>query len=155
LMDAGLLEEAASCLGQVAALDPESFQAHLNLGTVLQKQGKDAAALSEYDRAAGLDPNSFQVWNNLAWLLSNTRQPSLHDGPKAVEFALRADQLSGGSNVTVLINLAAAYAGVADYPQAAAASRRAAVAASVQGDNILAGQLRKQAELYETSRPAE
>ena len=150
LMGAGQMDEAATCLEKVTELNPESYQAHLNLGTALQKQGKEDAALSEYSRAAELDPNSFQVWNNLAWLLTNTRQPSLRNGPKAVEFALRADQLSGGSNVTVLINLAGAYAGMADYKQAAAAARRAAATASAQGDNILAGQLNKQSELYDT-----
>jgi len=153
LMDAGQLDEAAACLKKVAELNPETPGAHLNFGTVLQKQGRDDAALAEYARAAELGPNLFQVWNNLAWVLANRRQVSLRNGPKAVEFARQADQLSGGSNVTVLITLATAYAQAGDYKQAATAAQRAASVAATQGDDTLAGQLRKQMQLYEAGPP--
>ena len=154
LMNAGRLDEAASCLEKVAGLNPKTPEPHLNLGTVLQKQGRDADALSEYEKAAELGPNMFQVWNNLAWVLASSRQIPLRNGTKAVEFARRADQLSGGSNLTVLITLAAAYAQAGDYAQATTAARHAASVAAAQGNDALAGQLRKQMELYETGQPA-
>ena len=153
LMDAGQLDEAALCLKNVAELNPEMPQAHLNFGTVLQKQGRDDAALAEYNKAAELDPNMFQVWNNLAWVLANSRQTPLRNGPKAVEFARRAEQLSGGSNVTVLITLTTAYAQAGDYARAAGEAQRAAGIAAAQGDDTLAVQLRIQSKLYKAGKP--
>lgn len=154
LIAAGKFDEAASCLRQVVKLKPDSPASHLNLGTVLQKQGRDDMALAEYDRAAGLDPGLFQVWNNLAWVLANSRQKSLQNGPMAVAYAQRADQLSGGSNLTVLITLASAYARAGNPAQAAAATRRAADTAADQGNDTLARQLRQQMETFETNQTA-
>jgi len=46
-------------------------EAHYNLGTVLFKQGKDAPAIVEYDRALQLNPNYAEAYNNLAVALRN------------------------------------------------------------------------------------
>jgi Flp pilus assembly protein TadD len=155
LLKTGRLDEAAECLQKVAALEPNTPEAHSNLGNLFLRQGHEAAAAAEFDKAAELGPNLFQVWNNLAWVLATTRDASLRNDAKAVEFATRADQLSGGSNTTVLNTLAVAYARSGAFPRAAAAARRAQKAAADQGNSSLAEQFSKRADLYESGRSPE
>ncbi len=153
-LGAGRFDDAAPCLQKVAELRPNTAEAHSNLGSLLSRQGRDAAALAEFTRAAELGPNLFQVWNNLAWVLATSREASLRNGPKAVEFASRADLLSDGVNVTVLNTLAVAYVQAGDYSKAAAASVRGEKAAAAQGNLELAAQFHKQAELYASGQAA-
>lgn len=154
LLSAGQLDKAALSLKKVAELRPGTPEAHSNLGNLFLQQGQEAEALTEFKKAAELGPNLFQVWNNLAWTLATSHDASLHNGAKAVEYANRADQLSGGANVTVLNTLAAAYAAAGDYPHAAAAARRGAKAATDQNNPAMAAQFEKQAESYE-AKPAQ
>lgn len=149
LLKAGQLDEAAICLRRVVRLRPNTPEAHSNLGNLLLQEGREAAALAEFSKAAELGPNLFQVWNNLAWTLTTSRDSSIRNSANAVEYANRADKLSGGVNLTVLNTLAAAYAQAGDFPHASAAARRGEKAAADQGNAAMAAQFRRQAELYD------
>ena len=58
------LGEAEACLREMLVIIPSS-NAHNNLGSVLQKQGRISEAIECYRRAAKLDPDNSTIWNNL------------------------------------------------------------------------------------------
>ncbi len=50
---------------RTAITTPNSFRAHVNLGTAYEKMGLNAASLESYQKALLLDPNDEDVYNNL------------------------------------------------------------------------------------------
>ena len=61
----GKLDEAAAQYQRALALKPSLFQAHNNLGNVLQEQGKLDQAVARYEQAIALKPDLAEAHNNL------------------------------------------------------------------------------------------
>ena len=57
------------------AVTKDNYLAHLNLGTVFQKEGRLNEALAEYHEAARLSPGYFRVHSNLGSLLDDMGRP--------------------------------------------------------------------------------
>ena len=87
--------------------------------------GQSAAAIAEFQKVLELDPNHVTAQNNLAWMLATCPDASLRNGPKAVELAQRAVQLSAGMSPQILDTLAAAYAEAGQFPEAIKTARQA------------------------------
>lgn len=66
---AGRLDEAIACYGQMLALQPDLAGAHHNLGNALWEQGKLTEAEASYRRAVALQPNLAGAHNNLGTVL--------------------------------------------------------------------------------------
>jgi predicted O-linked N-acetylglucosamine transferase (SPINDLY family) len=66
---AGRLAEAIAAFGQVAALVPDSAEAHSNLGIALRKAGRTDEAIAAYRRAIALRPDHAAAHNNLGNVL--------------------------------------------------------------------------------------
>jgi tetratricopeptide (TPR) repeat protein len=129
--------------------------AHNNLGIALARQGQTAEAIAHIQKALELEPSNLSHANNLAWMLATAPQPSLRNGPKALEFALKVNQATGGGNSNVLRTLAAAYAASGRFSDAARTTRQALQLAGAQSDTALAGEMRRELELYEAGRQFE
>jgi len=56
----------------------------------LQEQGDTDSAIAKYEEFLELDPDNVAALNNLAWILKDT------DSDRALEYARKADDLSGG-----------------------------------------------------------
>ena len=72
-----------------------------------------------------VDVNGWEYSNNLAWGWATAADPARRDGPKALEFAKKACELTGDQNPLCLDTLAAAYAEVGNFAQAIAVQARA------------------------------
>jgi tetratricopeptide (TPR) repeat protein len=93
----------------VAYTDSDSYSHHLVMGEIALLEGRSSDALTSYQKAYSLSPNEFQTNNALAlfYLDLNSRHPSYEDYPKALTYALRADELSELESTKQ--NLAVAY----------------------------------------------
>ena len=125
LLDNGLAEKAAPHFQKALQFRPELPEYHYKLGNAFMQTGRAEEAIGEYEESLLLRPDYMEARVNLAWILACSPEAVLRNGARAVQMALRADQLSGGKNPTVIGTLAAAYAEAGKFAEAAAAVRRA------------------------------
>jgi len=152
LSTAGQLAEAADQLSEAIRVNPRSVAAHFELGRVLVKQGKADAAIVEYRRALDLDPKLVKALLSLAAMRATASDPTLRNGPEAVELALRACQL-GQDRMKALDVLGAAYAEARQFPEAILAAQKAIQLAEDAGDHESARAIRARIELYQRAQP--
>ena len=153
LAEKGQDQDAIVVLQRAATLQPENAEIYARLGTVFLAQGKDEEAIAQYQKALELAPGSLAPLNNLAWLFATSPNPVIRNGPKAVELAERALQLSGGTDPFYLHKLAAAYAANENFPRALETAQRAVQLALAQGNFALASELRRNISVYQTNNP--
>jgi tetratricopeptide (TPR) repeat protein len=153
LLQKGKVDEAISHFQKALQIIPDYAKAHNNLGNALLQKGKVDEAISHYQKALQINPDYAEAQNNLAWVLATCPQASLRNGNKAVELALRANQLAGDGNPAVLGTLAAAYAEAGRFPEAVATAQRALQLAGTQSNTGLADVLRSQMKLYQAGLP--
>jgi len=104
-------------------------------------------------KGSGNQPGYPEALNNLAWLLAASPQTSLRNGSKAVELAQRANQLTGGENLTVLHTLAVAYAEAGRFGDAIRSIQKAIELAQAVGQKDLARQFNGELKLFEAGLP--
>src|SRR5437016_3224127 len=149
----GKQDEAIKLFETTLKLDPAYGPAHNGIASALHRQGRLAEAIAEYERAVHLRPESAGILSNLAWMLATCSDPSLRDGQRALALAQRADRLSGGANPRILRSLAAAYAEVNQFGQAAKTARHALDLWLQDGESSFTGALRREISLFDAGRP--
>jgi len=127
---------------------PEYAEAHNNLGLVLARQGKLPEAVQQYERALQLRPDYVEVLNNLAYMLATSQDPAVRNEERAVALSQQANELTGGENPVVLGTLAASYAEVGRYAEAAETVSRAIERARIEGRSNLINALESNLEVY-------
>jgi Flp pilus assembly protein TadD len=132
---------------------PDNADCHTILGVALESKGRTAEAIDHYEKALQFAPQSVSALNNLAWLLATSSEPSLRNGPRALQLARQADQLSGSINPLVLRTLAAAYAETGQFQKAIETARAAARVARMHGEESLIAELQQEMALYELRLP--
>jgi tetratricopeptide (TPR) repeat protein len=152
LLQLGRTPEAIAQLQVATQLNRKNADAFYNLAAALQQTGRREEAIAHYEHALRLKADDAEVLNNLAWLLATSSDARLRNGPRAVELAQRADQLTAGQNVRVQATLAAALAETGRFTEAVDAARRALRLVAPE-DRGLADTLRQQMRLYELSSP--
>jgi tetratricopeptide (TPR) repeat protein len=114
----GQMEEAVAQYREALRVNPGHVEAYTNLGVALARQGKYAEAAAQYAEALRLDPGSAGAYNNRAMLLAACPDATHRDGPRAVEAATRACELTGWKKPGCLDTLAAACAEAGDFDAA-------------------------------------
>ena len=141
---------AAALFTEAIALDPYSAEPHINLGSLLFQRGDLAAAAAQFTEAIRLDPDIGEAYNNLAMLLASCPDPRFRDGPRAIENATRACELTHWSRPDTLDTLAAAHAEVGDF---AAAIARQEQAIDMLPDGPRKDDYRTRLALYRAGKP--
>jgi tetratricopeptide (TPR) repeat protein len=152
LLRAGRTDEAIAVWQKALAAHRDEVEVHAHLGYALLVKGLPGEAIAEYERALQIAPQSAGSLNDLAWVLATCSDSRLRDGSRAVDLAQRADQLSGGKNPVFIRTLAAAYAEVGRFQEAADAAQRALELARAQSDLLLRNQLQADMNLYRMGR---
>ncbi|MEI6535331.1 MAG: tetratricopeptide repeat protein, partial [Verrucomicrobiaceae bacterium] len=153
LAQRGRLDEAEAHYQKAVEVLPRYALGHRNLGSLLIQKGRFEEALKQLKMAVELKPDDVQSLNNLAYLLATSERQELRDGTKAVEFAQRASQVSGGNNPGVLSTLAAAQAEMKNFPAAVETIQRAIGLAQTQSLTNLLPTLQDQMKLYQDNKP--
>jgi Flp pilus assembly protein TadD len=152
-MQQGNLEQAVSAFQQAVAAAPHNGAALNNLATALARLGRRDEAIGYWRRAAESSPDSPHILENLAWHLACSPEDGLRDGAQAALLAERACRQTRGRSATGLDALAAAYAEMGRYEDAARAARQAIDAARRSHDDHLAQEIENRLALYEANRP--
>jgi tetratricopeptide (TPR) repeat protein len=149
----GRIDEAMADWEKTLQIRPDDADAHTCLGNALLRRGSVKEAVAQYENAIALAPEDPHSRINMAWVLATAPDASVRDGIKAVEFAQRAMELSGGNDPKFLRTLAAAYAESGRFSEAITTARQAMMTATVQGKAGLAHVLDGDVELYRANVP--
>ena len=122
-------------------------------GDRLLRQGNVREAMTHYENALALKPDLVTSLNNFAWVLSTAPEPSLRNGPRAIEMAEKAVELSGGNDPVHLRTLAAAYAESGGFAEAIRTAERARQLAVDQQNLMLTKNLSKDLYFYQQNHP--
>jgi len=153
LRQEGRQDEAITHFQKAQELNPRNARADFDLAYALYSQGKISEALAYWRRGLRREPDTLPVLNQVAWVLATCPEASNRNGTEAVELAARAVQLSNGRDPAVLYTLAAAYAEVGRFPEAAQTTRQAMALATQQNRQPLVEALKVALALYEAKTP--
>jgi tetratricopeptide (TPR) repeat protein len=148
LFRAGEPEEAIEHFERALQIRPGSAHAHNNLANAYRVIGRPRQAAEHYEISLKLEPGNANTCNNLALLLATSADASVRNGPRAVELALHAQQITQGQNPVVLATLAAAYAESGRFTDAVKTAEQAQQMASKYSNGSLAQALQAQLDLY-------
>jgi Flp pilus assembly protein TadD len=151
LYQTGHYEEAVPHFERALATDPDLADAHNDLGAALVQTGHPDEAIVHYERALELKPDYLGAENNLAWVLATSPKASARDGTRAVDLALKANQLAAG-NLTLLRTLAAAYAEAGQFQEAIKTAQQALELADNANNAAFASELRREIGLYQAGQ---
>jgi tetratricopeptide (TPR) repeat protein len=149
----GNIDEAIAHFQKALAIKPGFAEAHINLGSAFVKKGEVVEAINHFQKALEIEPDNVEALNDLAWLWATSPQASVRNGNRAVELALRANQITGGENPMILSTLAAAYAGAGQFGDAQQSARKAVEQAAAAGRPGLVEELTRELKLYEAGLP--
>jgi tetratricopeptide (TPR) repeat protein len=153
LLQQGLADDAMTYFQKAAEIRPHAADPHYKLGSILLRKGRAAEAVAQFEQALQIQPDNMQSCSHLAWALATSPVPTVRQGARAVELALRAGQLAGGENPQVLGILAAAYAEAGRFPEAVTTVQRARQLALAQTNSLVADVLDQQLKLYQAGLP--
>ncbi len=153
LAEKGETAEALRQWQKTLELDPGYAEAHESLGNALYAQGDVAEALAHWREELRLQPNTTSTLQRAAWVLATCPERALRDGEQALTFARRAAQLTHENDPAILDALAAAYAEVGRFTDAASTARKALALATQRDMQQQIESIRKRVELYEARTP--
>ena len=153
LIQLGRVDEAIPHLRTYAEFRPNAIAAHANLGVVLRMRGAHDEAAREYERALQIDAEHLATLGNLAWLLATSPNPSVRNGARAVQLALKANAIAKSSDPIILRSLAAAYAEAGNFDAARKAIQAAIQLLNHHGDHQSATVLGHELESYNLEKP--
>ena len=160
LLRSGWAREAADWYQTTLRQQPRDpqvrFQAHIQLGKALLQVRELEPAITQFRQGLALRPYSRHALSNLAfvtWTLATSPDPALRNPGRAVALAEELDPNLSRVNPFLSAHLlAAAYAGVGRFSDAAAVTRRALDLAARQGNTSAIQALTRELESYEAGR---
>ncbi len=153
LFQKGDTDQAVAEWRATLSINPDDAGAHTALGDALLQKGQLREAIGHYQAALEIEPRSVWPLNHLAWVLSTSDDAEFRNGPRAVEFAQRAVQLTRMENPMFIRTLAAAYSSNGRFSDATEVAARALRLAREQNDADLAHQIEKDIDLYRANLP--
>jgi protein O-mannosyl-transferase len=149
----GQVADAMVHYRKLLELQPDNMEVHNIVGTVLIQQGHIREGVEEWQKALAIQPDNGNAMSNLAWVFATSPDESLRDGPRAVQLAEQALQLSGRRIPMIFRTVAAAYAENGRFSEAIETAQRGIELANSQGNPGLATELQSNITLYQAGRP--
>ena len=153
LRDQGHTPEAMGEYTALTELDPALTAPRICLAGLLAAQGRQAESAEQLNEAVRLNPDLTEALNNLAWLLATSTNAAVRDGPRAVQLAEHARDITGGKQTIYLGTLAAAYAEAGRFDDAIVIAQRACESARQHSETNLLQKNQQLMELYRSHKP--
>ena len=134
-------------------LYPNDPGTNTGLANALVYKGQYREAVSHYELTLRSEPDSPMALNNLAWILSAGPDQSIRDGRRAVDLAVRLNEVTQRKNPFFIRTLAAAYAEAGEFDKAIETNQAASGLADAQGQHELAAKIQEEGNLYREHRP--
>jgi len=132
---AGAALTLAGLLNQLATNATPAL--HLQIAQVQARLGDYLAAVSHYETGLAQEPTNAEGLNNFAWLLATCPQATVRNGPRAIQLATRAGELTHFQTTVILGTLAAAQAEAGRFDEAVATAQKACANASAHEETDL------------------
>ena len=145
----GDLDNGIKDYTEAIRLDPKFAMSYNNRGFAWFTNGNLANAIEDYDRALRLDPTAALPYNNLAWLMATCHVPDFRNGPKAIEYARKACELTEWQDANMVNTLAAAYAEAGEFQNALEQQEKAIALSTADADKRA---MLDRLELYKTGK---
>jgi tetratricopeptide (TPR) repeat protein len=126
---------------EAARLDPNNADLWIRIGQVHEQMGRGEDALQSLEKGLEADPGIARFLNQMGWLYATAESSSLRDPAKAIAYAQRAVEASGGTDANILDTLAEAYYANQEFDAAIETEERALAIAPEQ--EALQNQLQK------------
>lgn len=139
-----VLREGTSCL---------RGQAHGCLAWLAEQEGDETAAVSCWSCALAEDAADVMALTALASIRATSPNPTLRNGPEAVDLARRATELTGSMELRSIAALAAAHAELGQFAEAERLGLKALIGAWRLGDTNEAAVCAEQLRSYEAKKP--
>lgn len=149
----GNMREAEAAYEKAIAIKPGYAAAHNNLANNLLRENRVREAMDHFQKAIEAEPQQLAALNNAAWVLATSTDAGMRDGPKAVDFARRAAELTNHEHPMVLATLAAALAETGAFAEAVQQARNALDLARRQNQPNLVVSLENYLRQYEAGQP--
>ena len=137
----GRRREARAQFVRALRLRSDFYEPRCQLAELASDLGNEGESLLQHERALILAPDVAEPAWRLARFLATTSDESIRDGARAVELAERAVEIAGRESSHVLDALAAAYASVGRFAEAASVAQRARERALAEGDAAFAAEV--------------
>jgi tetratricopeptide (TPR) repeat protein len=148
----GNLDAALADYNRVLENTPNAFGTYFNRALLFKSKGDFASVVANYALALQFNPNYANACNNLASLWSTCPDEKFRDGPKALEFASKACELSKWANCLHLFTLGGAYAEVGQFDQAVHWAKKSLELAPKQQPGRV-DELRRKLQCFEDGKP--
>jgi tetratricopeptide (TPR) repeat protein len=125
LFNQGELEGSMVEYREAARLDPTNADLWMRLGQVYEQTGRGEDALHSLEKGLEADPGNAGILNQLGWLYATAEPSTLRDPAKALAYAQRAVEASGGRDANFLDTLAQAYYVNQEFDEAIKTEERA------------------------------
>ena len=146
----GELDNAIKDYTEAIRLDPRNVEAYTYRSIVRFEKGDLDNSIKDGTEAIRLDPKSSPAYNNLAWIFGTCANADFRNGPKAVEYAKQACELTAWKEAGYLDTLAAAYAEAGKFEEAIKWQEKAIELATKESDKE---EMRNHLKLYEAGTP--
>ena len=153
LLKKGRIDEASADFEKALGTDRNYAPAHTALGRIYYRKGLFHESVAHFEKSLQLQPHLGSSHSNLAWVLAACPDPSIRNGPRALDLALRANRFSNGSNPVFLRVLAAAYAENARFSEASETAQRAMQTSAKTPSRELTRAIENELSLYRTGLP--
>jgi Flp pilus assembly protein TadD len=127
-------------------------QTRMDMASALYKSGDPRGAVAQLRQVLADKADSADALGNLAWLLATSADDRVRGGAEAVQCAERACRLTEFKQSRLVGTLAAAYAEVGRFPEAAAAAEKALQVETAQGETPFAASIRYLLANYKAGR---
>ena len=133
---------------------PEA-KAQVELARQLERAEKIPEAIQHYRQALDLDPDDAPALNDLAWILTTTPRLEFRNAAEAVQLALKAVELTRGTQPVMVGTLAAAYAEAGRFSKAVETANCACRLALVTSQPEVAAANARLIDLYSAGQTAD
>jgi tetratricopeptide (TPR) repeat protein len=139
----------------IIRLDPRSGRAYQLRGATYYREHQYANAKADFAKAMGLNPEDPKAYNAAAWLMATCPDAKFRDGPKAIELADKACELTSWRLPSTIDTLAAAYAEDGKFDDAVKSENQAIEIWSSRWRHVDASikAARERLELYQAGKP--